>query len=387
MSAVVGIEIGTHELRAVVHAARGRVSGVHAVAWDASRPDDAVAALRTACGPVSRIVLAIGLARLHVKAVALPPIDPASRRQVLRTEPERFFTVSAATPLAVTVLDGASLALAADGADVEAWVAAFETWAPVTRVEGAPVALARALVAAGVRDTTASLEAGDGEQGRITLRDGVLAAVRRTIAIGDATPADPSTIAIEAVPATHLVAHGAALGARDANVATRLLTADHDARIERDVRRTRFGWGLAAATWCAVALHAAGWSRDQTLLAVENELAAQRPALAVAQAVADTVRRLDLEVDAIEAQRTTTRDPLDVLGLVGRRLPEDAVAQRLRMTGDGWTVEGNAAAATAVLAALAAEPRFTDVRFLAPSTRFRDGSDDRESFAIAFVVR
>jgi hypothetical protein len=387
VSAVVGIELGTHAVRAVVHAARGRVTAVHTSAWSPTRPEEAVATLRAACGPVSRIVLAVGLARLHVKAVALPPIDGASRRQVLRTEPERFFTVAPATPLAVTVLDAAGLALAADADEVASWVAAFETWAPVARVEGAPVALARTVAASGVRDGTVTLEAGDGERGTITLREATLAGVRRTIAMAETTTDEAPSFAVADVPLSHHVAHGAALGARDADVSTRLLAAADEARLVRDVRRTRLVWGLAAATWCAATVYAAGWSRDQALLAVENELAAQRPALAVAQAVADTVRRLDLEVDAIEAQGAAARDPLDVLGLVGERLPEDAVAQRLRMSGDAWTVDGNAAAATAVLAALAAEPRFTDVRFLAPSTRFRDGNEDRESFSIAFVVR
>jgi hypothetical protein len=57
------------------------------------------------------------------------------------------------------------------------------------------------------------------------------------------------------------------------------------------------------------------------------------------------------------------------------------------MVGNEWQVEGNATTASAVLAAFAAEPGFEKVRFLAPSNRFRDGADDRETFAIAFVVR
>jgi hypothetical protein len=90
---------------------------------------------------------------------------------------------------------------------------------------------------------------------------------------------------------------------------------------------------------------------------------------------------------AISTTVSSRVDALAALASIGARLPDEAVAQRVRMAGNEWQVEGNAATASAVLAALAAEPRFERVRFLAPSNRFRDGTEDRETFAIAFAVR
>jgi hypothetical protein len=97
--------------------------------------------------------------------------------------------------------------------------------------------------------------------------------------------------------------------------------------------------------------------------------------------------RIDRELAAISTSSTSRADVVAALAALGSRLPLEAVAQRVRVVGNEWQVEGNAKTASAVLAAFAAEPRFERVRFLAPSNRFRDGTEDRETFAIAFALR
>jgi hypothetical protein len=373
-------------VRAVVRPARGAVQ-CHECAWDPARPEEAVATLRARIGEVRAIALAVGLAHCHVTAATLPPLTAAARRQVLRTEPDRFFAVAPATPLAVVVLDGASLALAADARLVDAWSAAFGGWARVVRVETAVQAVARALVARERATAMVAIDAADDEVGVVTVREGAIVGVRRTAPFAlDRVP--ESAPPLPDVPASHAVAHGAALPAQ-ADDDLQLLTPAREHQLARDRTRLVASWIGIAALWCGAALYAAGWSRDQVLLELENTIAATRPAATSAESLLVRVRQLDAEAEAITqgVGADAGADALGVLGAVGRALPRDAVAQRIRVSGDAWQVEGNAQQASAVLAALAAEPRFADVRFLAPSARYQDGTRTRETFAIAFAVR
>jgi hypothetical protein len=128
-------------------------------------------------------------------------------------------------------------------------------------------------------------------------------------------------------------------------------------------------------------------SRERLLTALETELASARTSAAPGLTLSMQAMAIDRELAAISTTTTSRADVVAAMAALGTRLPVKAVAQRVRVVGDEWQVEGNAETAAAVLAALAAEPTFDKVRFLAPSNRFREGTEDRETFAIAFALR
>ena len=384
MSGVVGVEIGAQRVRAVVRG-RGGALRTFEISFAPDRLDEMVAQLASAAGDVRSIGLAIGLAHLHVKQVKLPPVAQDARRKMLTVEPERWFAVAAGAPTAVSLTDTGEIALGADGALVDACATAFAKWAPVQRVEAAPLALARALRAAGHRTATAALDAGIGEVGLIETADGVLRTVRRARAADlAASPKSPPTAS--GLDPAFSVALGAAIGF-DGAVDAMLLTPALERRFVNAQRRTLGGWAAAAAVALFAIVWAAGVSRDRQLTALDIELVSARAEATNGSALALRAMSIDRELAAISTTTSARPDVLSALAALGVRLPVEAVAQRVRVVGTEWQVEGNAKTAATVLAALAAEPRFEKVRFLAPSNRFREGTVDRETFAIAFAIR
>ncbi len=384
MSGVVGIEIGADRVRAVVRSRGGRLS-TYELPFQPERLDEMVTQLSTAAGDVRGIGLAIGLAHLHVKQVKLPPVAHAARRQMLIVEPERWFAVQPGASTAVALTPDGDIALAADGTIVDACVRALSRWSAVRRIEAAPMALARALAAAGHPSSSAALDAGTGEVGAIETRDGVLRSVRRARATDlAAAPASPS-LAKDLDPAFS-VALGAALGF-DGTVDAMLLTPWLERGFVSEQRRRVVMWATAALLAIGAAGWAAGASRERLLSALESELIAARRTATTGVEMSSRVMAIDRELAAISTTTASRSDVAAGLAALGARLPKAAVAQRVRVVGKEWQVEGNTQTAAAVLAALAAEPAFEKVRFLAPSNRFRDGTTDRETFAIAFAFR
>ena len=384
MSGIAGVEIGVERVRVVVRA-RGGALHTYEMPCATERVNDMVSQLSAAAGDVRVIGLAIGLAHLHVKQVKLPPVSHAERRQMLSVEPERWFAVAQGAPTAVSLTPAGDIALGADGAFVDACVRAFAKWAPVMRVEAAPLALARALTAAGHRSGTAAIDAGVAEVGLIETHDGALRTVRRARAVDLSSPPASPPAAAGLDPAFS-VALGAALGF-DGSIDAMLLTPALERSFVNAQRRRLVTWAAAATLAVATALWSADVARERQLSALEGELTAARAASRSGSALALRAMSIDREMAAINITTHARPDVITALAALGARLPVDAVAQRVRVVGTEWQVEGNAKKASSVLAALAAEPRFGKVRFLAPSNRFRDGADDRETFAIAFAIR
>ena len=384
MRRIAGVEIGENVVRLVV-----RNGNAPALTFEApylpDRLETAVALLADAAGRVTTISLAIGLAHLHVKQVKLPPVSNAARRQMLTVEPERWFALEQGRETAIALSAAGDIALAADGAFVHRCVQALESWAPVQRIEAAPMALARLLNAEGHRSAVAPLDAGLGERGMVELVDGALHTVRRARS-GDVGDAPHAPTLSSAVDARFGVALGTSL-ALDGTLETMLLTPALEQRFRSVQRRRVTGWAAAASIALVTAAVAAGASRDRALMALEAEIDVARTRAASADTLMSRVLTADRELAAITTTTAQRPDVPAALAALGARLPVEAVAQRVRVVGAEWQVEGNTTTAAAVLAALAAEPRFDNVRFLAPSNRFRDGTEDRETFAIAFVVR
>jgi len=196
----------------------------------------------------------------------------------------------------------------------------------------------------------------------------------------------PALLTLPDLDGAFSVAHGAALSF-DGAIDAMLLTPSIERGFVSAQRRRFMTWSVAAMAAVGLMVWSVGVSRSRLLDTLTSEVAAARDAATEGNASVVRALTIDRELAAITTTTADRADALAALAALGARLPVEAVAQRVRMVGNEWQVEGNATTASAVLAALAAEPGFEKVRFLAPSNRFRDGADDRETFAIAFVVR
>lgn len=384
MSGIVGVELETDRVRAVVlQRWRAAPRATCEVEWDATDPASLVARLRERCGPASRIALSVGLGFLHVKHVGLPPALVEERRRMLALETDRFFAVGE-EPLVVALHGERNLAFAIEEGLLAHWIAAFETWAPVDRIEALPLSLARALGRAGA-DGSFAVPAQPGEHGVVELHGGRLHGARRIP--GDApAPATQSLPDTRGVPGAYLAALGAARGLED-TLDGALLPARHAARI----RRRRTARTTVAAAACIAALALALWaadrSRERTLQAIRATVARIEPVAAQAIVQREALEALDRESAMITAISARRPDPLRVLAALSERLPAGATVLSVRANGEAWQIDGRAGDAAAILPALDGDARFEDVRFLSASTRFREGDRTWETFSIAFRVR
>lgn len=358
------------------------------VPWSPDAPEDGIAALRALVGPVDSIAVTIGLGLLHVARVTLPPAPDEARERMLALEGARYFATEA--PVVAALAPGGSVALAIEATQLERWCALLEAWGPITRVEGAPISLARALARVRGEERGAyRVEANDGEQGLVVLRDGRVEAVRRIpLANGEATGKDvPSD---GALPATHRAAWGALL-AEDASERGTLASPGRRRRFAARRRRRLAVAAVAAVAGIVLAFLAIDRWRDRTWRALESEVAARREgARAGAEALA-TSARLDAEVAYLGKAARERGDgrggTLGALAAISNAFPEDAVILTARAVGREWQVDGTAASAAALVPRLDADGHFEDVRILSASSRFRDGARTRETFSLAFRVR
>ena len=380
MSDRLGIEITRTHVRAVALAAWGdRPRVIAEMTWDADHPAAAVALLSSRFGRVGRIALALGLDYLHVKHVDLPPAPLRLRRQMIAVEPDRFFPVQ--DERVAVGLDG-SLAFAVDQTALDRWVEAFETWAPVESVEAAPVTLARALGRSANGAFTFAL--GDGGLGVVEMRNGSLASARHlTSALENVSVLGHALPATNGVAPESLAAWGAARGL-DGTVDGMML--GDRMRETIMLRRIRRVVGAAAAAVLALgfALWAFDRSRDDVLarLVAEQQLLETRAAPAAAlQARLVAFAHEESVAAAVNASRA---DPLRVIAALGERLPRDVTVLNARAIANEWRIDGTATNAAAILPALDGDPRFVDVRFLAATSRYREGDKTSESFSLAF---
>ncbi len=367
-----GLELGAQVVRAVLQPRRGDAI-TREYAWSPERATECVERIVADLGTGHTVALAVGLAHLSVQRVTLPPAPAATLRQMLRIEPDRWFPLPAAGELAVGVASNGTLAFACDGAALERWVAACSALGTVTSVESAPTALARTLRG----DGSAPLD-DDEAPGRVEVQAGTLTTVRRGRR-GD-TPSGAVRVDPDAV------ARGAANVPQDADD-MQLRTAAMERRAAARARTRLFTWSIAAAAALAAAVWSLGVSRDRTLAALDAEVVQARAAAATGRASLERIFALDREAAAITALRAERPDDARAMAAIGTRLPRAAVAQRVRVDGREWQVDGNAVTAAAVLQSLAAEPTFDKVRFLAPSARYQEATGNRETWSIGFTLR
>ncbi|MBL8959867.1 MAG: PilN domain-containing protein [Gemmatimonadetes bacterium] len=344
------------------------------LAWDGQDIAGAVAALRTAHPAPDAIALAIGLGFLEVARVTLPPVDEATREQMVALDAGRYLGANA--PLQAMVAPASDVAMGCDEGWLAQVVRAVQEWAPVTRVEATPVAI----VASGCPDGHWAVEAGAGEAGTIEVRDGRLAGVRRgTNGDGGALPP------LGPLAGTARAAWGALLR-EDAPAVGTLM----DGRARRAADRRRWQ-GLATAALGAAAgllflAAAVDRSRERTLAALDARAAVLADSAAPALAWQAERLMAAREIGSARTLVASRPDPVATLAALSALLPRDVVVTSIRMTGAEWQVEGTARAAAALVPLLDADPRFDQVRSTAASARFRDGRETRESFSITFHV-
>ncbi|WP_353265724.1 PilN domain-containing protein [Gemmatimonas sp.] len=348
----------------------GSTTPVAEMPWHADSATTVVSALAALPSPPSRVVLVAGLAWLEAAPIALPPVAVSLQRRMVQLDADRWFPIvseQSAGTNTVAVAIAARVALAMPAAQLAAWVRDFSALAPV---DGA-VTLPQAAAMAGLTGSFAA-SAVDGETGVVELGPDGVRSMRRMRAAPAANLAP-----LDLAACAHAVLRGDTVP-----LDVQLL----DITLERQFRnRRRAEWWRAGAV-CAAALGFCLWGvdrwRERTLVRAQRERGARetsaRPALD-----AEARRQQALAERQLVSADTGVRTS-DVLAALGDRLPADVFVQRAEWDGTEWRIDGSARNAATLVPLLSSIVGISNVRALAPSTRFLDGGQQRSSFSIGF---
>jgi hypothetical protein len=331
---------------------------------DPRRPGHGLDALARREEP-GRVLIVIGLSLLECATVALPPVDSVLQRRMLRADAARFFAIEG--PVAAGS-DGA-LAWAMPADLLRSICDAASAWGTVDGIVALPILLART-----GHDGAIRLPATATTHGDLLLRGGRVQQLRH-IAGPVAEPVTPvDWPAVRAKAAHHI------WSADD-----QLLDEDGEAAIHR---RDRWRWTVASVAVLIAAatsllsvdarqarLHS---TLTETVVAQDRLTQDAQAAVRRVERARDELRRLDEPAGHLS--------PLPVLSRLGTLLPRDVTIDALEWDGATWQLQGTASDATALLPLLTGDPLFTDVRALAPSTRFLEGGRQRTAFRIGFQV-
>lgn len=375
------VELTPTTLRAARARRFGRgVSRAVEVPWSPERPAAGVAALQSALGTADSIALVVGLGLLHVARVDLPPAPHAERERMLALEPERYFLAD--EPVAVALAPGSQVAFAVSRSLVDGWTAAFTVWGPVTRIDAAPVAVARALG----RDAsgTFALDAGPDAGGLLTVDGGHAVAVRR-IGAGGSTESARALPARAGVPAELLASWGAILG-EDSSQDGTLWPDDRRRAADRLFTRRTLTAGLAAVA--ALVLAGASYDRWQERTLAELTAEGEQLTREAGPALESRQRLVALAEEVALLREVAARrpDPSAALAAIGLALPRDAVVVTAKASDADWQIEGTARSAASLVPRFDQAGPFENVRALGASSRFLDGNRSRETFSLAFRV-
>ncbi|MCO4101534.1 MAG: PilN domain-containing protein [Gemmatimonas sp.] len=367
MSRAWAIVLEQHQVRVF---AAGNTTPLAELPWHSEAASTVINALAALPSQPSRVVLIVGLAWLEAAPLTLPPVAVSLQRRMVQLDADRWFPIVSEQPSGahtVAVAIAARIALATSSARLAVWVRDFGAIAPVDGV----VTLPQASAMAGLTGTFATT-ADDGETGVVELGTDGVRSVRRM----RATPAGQLT-PLNVAACAHAVLRGDTVP-----LDVQLL----DTTLERQFRnRRRVVWWRAGAV-CAAALGFCLWGVDQwrerTLVRAQQERSARetsaRPALD-----AEARRQQALAERQLVSADTGVRTS-DVLAALGDRLPADVFVQRAEWDGTEWRIDGSARNAATLVPLLSSIAGISNVRALAPSTRFLDGGQQRSSFSIGF---
>jgi Tfp pilus assembly protein PilN len=424
VSARIGVEIGPRTVRAVRLEGgplRRRVR-LAEVAYEPGAIGDAVAALREQVGRASSVAVAVDLPLLFAKHIKLPPLTADEKRRMVTLEPERFFPVRG-EELVVAARGGQdTLVFATREGPLSAWLSALEALGPVDLVEPGPVALARALNAAGVGRGSIVVDRDGTGAGIVEVENARVTQVRRVrgdapsvaAALADGAtdrPARPvyltpwteeraaavaaplgQAVVVQPLPGkrsavkvadTHFAALGTALGlGREIDEALVPPVVADGIR-----RRRRRGVATAAATFVGaalLALLALDAAHERQARAVERDVGALRERAAAVLAMQAQLDTLDHQARSVASIQASRPDPVRVLRVISDRLPDDAYLRLVRATGAEWQISGLASDASSLIPLLEQTPELEGVRFLTAVTSVRQGNQSYESFSLAF---
>lgn len=429
MTSVIGVALESTVVR-IAHHARGQWR-VAEYAWNPETPERLVDLLQAEVPAPRAIVLAIGLGFLETSKPDLPPLLPSDARRVLLRDADRYFPLEQTA--AVSAPGAGGIAFAMSAAQLQRWVDAFASWAPVRGVFAAPDCVATALgssgslrgpgVGAGARvgshgaagasaqvnaetdipvgadsDTdmlTYRVDAGIAETGLVrfqardeTNTDAYCVVDARRIPTGMLDAAVQHTtfvheLSVEGVTGQYAAAIGA-VQLRHSSVDAMLLDAN-SADAFRGARNRRV---LLSAVVFAVALLIVVLSfnaRRDTTLRVTQRLVDSLTAVAAPGLAAQLrLQQFGTEGALLAAQASGRDDVLHVIAALSEALPRDAFVERLEWDGSQWRIDGSVNQASSVVPRLDSARLFTDVHVLGASTRFRDGAQMRESFSVSF---
>lgn len=157
-------------------------------------------------------------------------------------------------------------------------------------------------------------------------------------------------------------------------------------RTQDAVRQRRIGYGLLV---CAALLLAAMgltpsmqlWLRAQEAQRGHQELALRaRPALVEREAMQASMAQLNALAEVLSSRV----DPLRLLELLTRVLPDDTAVQNLKLQGQSVTISGQTGDAARLMQLLGEQEGLREVRAPTPATRLPGAS--KENFTVAFVL-
>lgn len=281
-------------------------------------------------------VLLIDAALLEVAEVTLPPVSERERRALFRRDADRHVPIEG--PVSVTIGHGARpLVYACAAPWLTQWQQLVESVLPVQAVLAMPVAM--------------------------------------TLASEKPAPATLTSLAAssyrwQTVPAS-----------------AQLTDEQRDARLHASARRRRVQQLALTAALLAVLLWLGNTWRDRTLRSLEQQAEILSRAAEPAESARSRLARAEAELAWLNANAAqSSRGASAVLAHVGERLPSDAFVQRAEWDGVTWRIDGSARDAAALVPRLDDDSLLRNVRSLAPSTRFFDGGQPRNSFSIGFSL-
>lgn len=296
-------------------------------------------------------VLLIDAALLEMAELSLPPVSERERRALFRRDADRHVPIEG--PVAVTLGDGERTLVHACAAPwLAEWQQLLSSVLPVQAVLAMPVAM--------------------------------------TVARGASASPSPATATTQTrTQAQDALARLAVSAYRWQSVpaSAQLTDEQHEAHLYARAQRRRVQQLAVAVAALAVLFWLGNSWRDRTLRALEQQAAALSRAAEPAESARARLARAETELMwlAVDA-RQTARGASAVLTQVGERLPRDAFVQRAEWDGSAWRLDGSARDAAVLVPRLDADPLLRNVRSLAPSTRFLDNGQPRNSFSIGFTL-
>jgi hypothetical protein len=348
-----------------LHIARANAtkgSAVETLALDAQNPraarDVVSAALQSALrtlpdrpGANTQVaVLLIDAALLEMAEVALPPVSERERRAIFRRDADRHVPIEG--QVAVTIGSGARpLVYACAASWLAEWQQVVESVLPVRAVLAMPVAMAQATAAATAISASTTM-----------------------------TPVQPASAPLSSLTASTYRWH-------TVPASLQLTDEQQEARLHASAQQRRVQQLAVAAAVLAMLLWSGNTWRDRTLQSLEQQAETLARAAEPAESARSRLARAEAELAWLNADAVqTSQSASAVLAHVGERLPRDAFVQRAEWDGVTWRIDGSARDAAALVPRLDADSLLRNVRSLAPSTRFLDAGQPRNSFSIGFAL-